>query len=797
MKVPEYTPTETLRPAFRQSIDVTATPEAFGADIGRGLQKFGAGLGDLATSVSSVQALDDVTRAKEADTNYAGWLRERQYGENGYMLTEGKNAVDGRAAFEKEVEEKRKEYGAGLSGGAARHYSTASTSRTQSSFQSAIIHSANGRKKWVGDASNARVDSFGNDAMVNSDNPAAVEKNIAAGQAELRQQGELHGWDAETLKGKEQAFVSGVTKNIALKLAEKGPLAAQKYVEANGARLTGDDRLTLDKTLKAPMQRALVSGDADRVLGGAPAPDDQAVQSPLVGAPVNGLTNDAKPLADKSPVAPAGKPKGSDSALTPNDPAPGQEVKPVTVPGMSGAAKPDARGNYHFADVASSMIGVNENRDTAAIASFIKRYAGVEIDPRRTAWCAAFVNAVLGSQGVKGTGKLNARSFLNFGTATDNPREGDIAVFSRGGANSGSGHVGFFKGFDAQGNVIIVGGNQSNSVSTTTMSADKLLGFRRASPSGSDTPMPNQTVAGLHHIESELDKVPADRRDAVRKEIASRIEFREKLLRVDREHMQDNAGKWLIANPSAKPDDLPLEVRQGLGVSGMTTLNAWHSAVVTRGQPTTDDKVMADLQTQYADDPQLFGQMDLFKFRDRLSNSDWDKVQSWRQTARTDMRKAKYEGAKIGTAMTQAKIALEAAGVVKVAKNMDSADHARVAAFQAALGNEIDAFKREHDNRQPTEMETQSIINKLLLPIVIKTPGTLWDSNTRARAFEAGSRPDRSTVEMDVKYADIPIDFRRAISNSLEQENHGKKPSQQQITARYMKLQMKAPTPSR
>lgn len=58
------------------------------------------------------------------------------------------------------------------------------------------------------------------------------------------------------------------------------------------------------------------------------------------------------------------------------------------------------------------------------------------------AWCAAFVNSVLAANGIKGTGKLSARSFLGFGEATDTPNKGDIVVTKRGN-DPAQGHVGF------------------------------------------------------------------------------------------------------------------------------------------------------------------------------------------------------------------------------------------------------------------------------------------------------------------------------------------------------------------
>lgn len=74
---------------------------------------------------------------------------------------------------------------------------------------------------------------------------------------------------------------------------------------------------------------------------------------------------------------------------------------------------------------------------------------------------------------------LNARSFLNWGTETTEPQLGDIVVLSRGDPDGWKGHVGFFKGFDANGDILILGGNQGDSVSVSSYSKDRLLGYRR------------------------------------------------------------------------------------------------------------------------------------------------------------------------------------------------------------------------------------------------------------------------------------------------------------------------------
>ena len=128
--------------------------------------------------------------------------------------------------------------------------------------------------------------------------------------------------------------------------------------------------------------------------------------------------------------------------------------------------------------LASQLVGADEKADTSAISSFIKRATGKSIDPSQTPWCAAFVEGVLASKGQAGTGSWMARSYLNYGVGTDSPQQGDLVVLKRG-SDPNKGHVGFFAGYDENGNVKVLGGNQGNKVSVASYSADDVLGFRK------------------------------------------------------------------------------------------------------------------------------------------------------------------------------------------------------------------------------------------------------------------------------------------------------------------------------
>jgi uncharacterized protein (TIGR02594 family) len=102
------------------------------------------------------------------------------------------------------------------------------------------------------------------------------------------------------------------------------------------------------------------------------------------------------------------------------------------------------------------------------------------IDPVRIPWCAAFANAILVRSGYETSGSLMARSFLQYGVVTKDPKIGDIVVTTRG-RNRYAGHVGFFDGFEYFEGVKYVkvfGGNTAKSVQVGYFPINKVLGYR-------------------------------------------------------------------------------------------------------------------------------------------------------------------------------------------------------------------------------------------------------------------------------------------------------------------------------
>lgn len=202
----------------------------------------------------------------------------------------------------------------------------------------------------------------------------------------------------------------------------------------------------------------------------------------------------------------------SQSPVTPSAPMPQQTTGASSAGGprvekiggehghgpISGVSETTPKG---LLPAAEQFIGKSESNSQQELQGFISKYHH-EIDIKKTPWCAAFVNGVLGSQGLPGTGSDAAKSFLSYGSPVwdrsmgsdmKNVQPGDIAVFNRGGDK---GHVGFVKSVSGD-NISIIGGNQSDEnsggqVSVSSRNIDQpggeLLAIRRPGAQGPAAP---------------------------------------------------------------------------------------------------------------------------------------------------------------------------------------------------------------------------------------------------------------------------------------------------------------------
>lgn len=126
---------------------------------------------------------------------------------------------------------------------------------------------------------------------------------------------------------------------------------------------------------------------------------------------------------------------------------------------------------------AEKYLGVKEvsgPKNNSTVVDFWKRIHLSGISNDEVPWCAAFVGAVLENVGYRSTRSGLAKSYANYGESLGAPVLGCIVVFTR----KGGGHVGFVVGKDKDGNLFVLGGNQSDEVNIKKFTTKNVVAYR-------------------------------------------------------------------------------------------------------------------------------------------------------------------------------------------------------------------------------------------------------------------------------------------------------------------------------
>ncbi len=141
-------------------------------------------------------------------------------------------------------------------------------------------------------------------------------------------------------------------------------------------------------------------------------------------------------------------------------------------------------------DLAQRFIGIKEiagkvsNSQILAMLQLDNSWVGKDEVP----WCSAFVNYIAWLLRLPRSKSLGARSWLQVGScvAVQEAEVGfDVVILKRGNPPQpgpevidATGHVGLYAGFEGE-VVLILGGNQSDSVNVSRLPFNNILGIRR------------------------------------------------------------------------------------------------------------------------------------------------------------------------------------------------------------------------------------------------------------------------------------------------------------------------------
>lgn len=742
--VPTYTMRE-LRPRaeFQQGVDVRATPGAFGAAIGQGMQDVGQGLGQAADAFAQLRDFDDRLKSKDALTQFEREKMELDYGPNGYLTTQGRDAVDGRDKYYADLEALKQKYGSNLSGGAARYFEDAATTAVTGGMRDGVVHAAQGRKDWAADASTARLSMAADRALKTYGNPDAVNKNIASGFMEIDAQADLMGWDADVVKLKRQEFATGVHSSVALALANEtgGATKAMDYLRTNTEMIDPAARMELEAKLKPYADDEAALGVVNEILGmGRSASDTGAGGAdPVVGT--RGPTAVRSNLYARA--AAAGKGAEAVDGLT--------ESFAANLSAMFEDAPPGIRDGLQIGSGYRS-----EERQAELFAEAVKKYGSPEAARK---WVAP-----------PGSSQHNHGNAVDIWYNGQRLDKAPAEVRDWVHANAGAYGLRFPMSWEAW-HIEPANARGGGAGSTAVAARDGVSA--RASMASYDA-----AIAKVNEIQD-----PAVRASAMR-QLNAQFEMRGKA--------EEAAGKaakadiWSQVAQGVPMSQIPLDLKIAAGREAVQGFMDYENKA---GDITTDPVLQRDLTLFAATDPVAFAKVDLTapEIINNLSEGDIKSLIDKQASALTDERKAREEGLNVTQAMGYAKTQLEAVGVTQTGAEGSARVEAakREAQFQLALADEMRAWSEANGGKKPSQIDIMTMTNKLLLPIVIKTPGTLWDSEDDGMfAFEAGGRADGTTVDVVVEYNDIPLDLRRSIKRDLELETGGEV-SEEQVIQRY------------
>lgn len=739
VRVPVYQSDVQLRPELRQDLAPNATPQAFGSDLGTGMESLARGGMSAAHSLAVVQALEDETIVRQKRNEFLMAKDELQYDpEKGYLQSRGKDALTGFDKYGRDLDRLRREHSADLTPSQQRLFEKTVAPLEIDARRAGIVHKSAAFKAFVVEQSVAGAESFKNQALLHYQDAALWQKYTAAGQAELHTLGDKLGWSPEKRRLEQENFVSDTVKKTTLRIAESDPLAAERFMKEKADHLTAADTYSLEHGLKSEIQIEKSKREADAILQNGrkeAAPASRTV----------GQTGPSSSRAFLTARLTAGHTKDHIDGL--------DEDFATNLTAMLHDAPPEIRQGL---GVLSGFRSVE--RQGQLWNDALKKYGSPEAARK---WVAP-----------------PGHSQHNHGQAVDLAYNGESL------AQAPKEVVDWVHANARKYGMYFPMGNEPWHIEPVG-SRSGTVAYRGGGVA------PRAAMASYDDIEGRLAAISDPKvRDLTRQRVMSAITVQNQAAEANQK--QAAATLWQYVDQGYTPDQVPLEVRQAAGMSAVSS--AWgYLSTAKNGRDVQDDETLSYSMRRFAaSNPDEFAKVDLNDYRDRLSRSTLKELTGLQTGALKDQRKAREEGLHLTEAYSQATEQLRAVGITTEGKKGSQleATHQRVARFNNALSSQMDEFKRENNNRAPTQPEIQSMINRLLLPVVMRQQGTVWDSTwtppgaDKTFAFDAAMRPDDYRITTATKYEDIPIDLRRGIAVDLEREL-GRKPFEREVVHRY------------
>lgn len=765
--VPVYQQSERQRPIHQQGINVQASPNDFGAQIGQGLQSVSQGLGNVGDVVSRVREIQATNAAKD---NLTAMEREKMvldYGPDGFLTKQGQAAVDGRAGYDQALEELKKKYQP-QDAVAAKKYGDAATAVVTQGMRSGIMHAAQGQKDWAASSSTARMELFKDQALAGYDKPDEIKKSLALGAAEINEQGKLMGWDQSVLDYKKQEFASTVHSNVALAIASKpnGARSALQYLKANGATMDAKTRLDMENKLRPFAADEEGLSVVNEIITGKRKVAD--LPGDIVGE-VAGVSS--KP----NKVVQAGggptRAKAFLSSISANKNRPGDTLN-----------LDDSFADNLHAMIQDAPESVRKGLGIGSGYRSNERQKELFANSDGTGRMVAFPAGYEKPNGTiaKGSNHLHGRAVdLTYnGQRLDKaPQEVKDWVHSNA-ANYGLRFPMSWESWHIEPAAPSKGG------STVVPSRDGITA--RAS-------MPSYGEA-MERINQITD--PDVKASAI-KQLNAQFEMRSKAETANADSAKSQIWSAMMQNTPLS--QIPLELKIAAGREALSGFMDFESKA---GDVKTDPVAYNSLSTMAAAAPEEFKSLDLTapEVINSLSREDWKSLSNKQSSILGDEAKAVREGTVYNAAFKQAEQTLSGIGLTTTGIKADDTKkrtemEMRIARFQNELRLRIDDY-RTQEGKTPTYADTQKMIGEMTLEMIGQTEKSAWNitktpwsstTGEKAFAFEAPYQEPGTELVPNFKVESIPQDIRVRIIGSL-QKDKGRKPTPEEVVAEYARL---------
>lgn len=728
-----FNPLQTVMPSAAPTPGQSqrASPEAFGADIGRAMQGAGEALsqaGDVASRHAlAFQELNNETYAKQADTALQTKLRNMGYGDPadtskpGYFALAGQAAFDGSKPTMEAADKAFDEVSDSLPNDAARRMFYASgKSRVASFSESVASHAAQGRKEWMIGTSQARQASAIDSAADYYNDPTKINLNIALAKQEALDQGEIQGWSPEQVTAAQRDVASKAHVAVIDRMMTDNPLAAQKYYQDHIDDISGQSHAVVEKALKSAVTPVLTRQGADMIMNGAPMPNprvvDEAMKGPLPEAVAMAESGNKDTALDGSIITSPKGAQGKMQVMPDTQRSPGFGIEP---------AKDDSAEE-------KNRVG----RDY--LSAMLSRYGNQSVALAAYNWGPAKVDAVLQRMGAAPgqSGQIDEAAF-----AAKLPPETQAYVQRVNDAAP----------------------QTPPSPPTSTDVRANLGAWMSKAREVAPLMFPNNPAAQ----DQMVSNIEAKSSEIVRGQNYADHDARNTLMSLAMGLTKTVTGDYtqlpatqrpssldaLLTTPAAKSAWATMEPDQQAGILGIIKQNA-----AGTNPPMTDAAMSKfyELKGQAANDPEAFMSAKLSdpSITDLLPHEQTLELINLQTSLMTKQNRDAIKGMNLSHALTTAKPMLLASGIAPPSKPGEKA--AVYDQFVGRLSTQIDAFAAAN-NRQPKDDEIRKMTGTLLAQGTEKNSGWIWDKSVHLFQTDpakfAAKVPDEEMPQIKAAFA--------------------------------------------